>query len=73
MDLAAVLAGSRVAVPPRVARRRVPRPRCRGSEGSRQWLDWAPQRLGLALIANHFVKMNEENAAADRAPTQENN
>lgn len=53
--------------------RESPGPGAGGVEAAGQWLDWALQRLGLALIANHFVKMNEENAAVNRVPTEENN
>lgn len=30
-------------------------------KAAKQWLDCVLQLLGLALIANHFVKMNEDN------------
>lgn len=41
-----------------------------GMKAAKQWLDCVLQLLGLALRASHFVKMSEENAAANRVPTE---
>lgn len=41
----------------------------RGMNAAGRWLDCTFQLLGLALIANHFVKMNEEDAASNRVLT----
>lgn len=42
-----------------------------GMKAAKPWLDCVLRLLGLALIANHFVKMNEESPAANRVPTEE--